>query len=303
MLVFESAAFAIAAYLLMCLVVWKWQARLIFMPARAVTRTPASLGVNGEEVRIPFQSREGQPEQLDAFWLPADPAPEGSAAVSAAPDASSVRCGRRDASAISSSKAMLYLHGNGDNIGVNLPHAALLRSLGISVLLFDYRGYGRSTGPFPSEARVYEDAEVAWKYLVTKHDFSAHQIVIYGHSLGGAIAIELASRHPEAAGVIVESSLTSAADMARRMPVFWLFPLSFLLHHRFESLAKVGALCVPILLLHGTRDWSVPTRMTKSLFAAASEPKTMVIIDAGGHLDNWKIGGALYLDAIREFTR
>jgi hypothetical protein len=276
MLILKAAAFAIAAYVLICVVVWKWQARLIFMPSRAVTRTPSSLGVNGEEVRIPFQSREGQQEQLDSFWLPADPPGK---------------------------KAMLYLHGNGDNIGINLPHAVLLRSLGVSVLLFDYRGYGRSTGPFPSEARVYEDAEVAWKYLVTKLDYSAHQIVIYGHSLGGAIAIELASRHPEAAGVIVESSLTSAAAMARRMPVFWLFPLSFLLRHRFDSLAKVGALRVPILFLHGTRDWSVPASMTKSLFAAASNPKTMVMVDGGGHLDNSTVGGRSYVDAIREFIR
>jgi hypothetical protein len=295
-----AVALAIAGYALICVILWRWQTHLIFFPARTVTRTPADLGVPGDEIRVPFQSRDGQKEELDAFWLPADALPESTAALSAAVAASSVHRGRRGASA---PKAILYLHGNGDNIGVNLPHAVLLRSLGISVLLFDYRGYGRSTGPSPSEERVYEDAEIAWRYLVKKHSYSPHQIVIYGHSLGGAIAIELASRHPEAAGVIVESSLTSAADMARRMPAFWLFPLGLLLQHRFDSLAKIGALRVPILLLHGTRDWSVPARMTRRLFAAASAPKTMLMIEGGSHLNCSDVGGQIYLDAIWEFLR
>jgi len=272
MVIFAVPAIVLAAYLLTCFLIWKWQSRLIFMPSRKLSRTPSSLGVPGEEMRISFHSKDGRSEELDAFWLSGD-----------------------------GPCALLYLHGNGDNIGVNLPHAALLRSLGVSVLLFDYRGYGRSTGPFPSEARVYEDAEVGWRHLASR--YSAHQIIIYGHSLGGAIAIELASRHPEARGLIVESSFTTAADMARRLPPFWLFPLDLLLHHRFDSLAKIGALRPPVLLVHGSRDWSVPARMTKQLFAAAPDPKTLVMIDGGGHLDNSIIGGDIYREAVREFIR
>jgi pimeloyl-ACP methyl ester carboxylesterase len=275
MLPLKVVALVMTGYAAVCLMVWKWQTRLIFMPTRTLRQTPASLGVSGEEVRVGFRSRDGK-EELHGFWLPAEP-----------PDP----------------KVMLYFHGNGDNIGVNLPHAALLRSLGISVFLFDYRGYGRSTGPFPSEERVYEDAQAAWKYLVGERHYSPHQIVIYGHSLGGAIAIELASRHPEAACVIVESSFTSVADMARRMGIFRLFPLNTLLRNRFDSIAKIGALRMPVLVLHGTSDWTVPCYMTRQLFAAASQPKAMRIIEGGGHLNNAALGGQLYLDAIREFIR
>ena len=271
MVILKVALLAIAVYALICVLVWKFQTRLIFMPARKLRCTPASLRVPGEEVTLAL---EGKDETLHGFWLPAE-----------------------------GSKVVLYLHGNGDNIGVNLPHAVLLRSLGISVFLFDYRGYGRSTGPFPSEARVYEDAQVAWKYLVSDRRYSPHQIVIYGHSLGGAVAIELASRHPEAAGLIVESSFTSITDMARYTRFFAIFPLGLLLENRFASLSKIGAISMPILLMHGTRDWTVPCHMTRTLFAAASEPKTMLLIEGGSHLDNSTIGGQRYLDAVREFVR
>lgn len=271
MLTLKVVALAIAAYALICVVVWKFQTRLIFLPTRNVRCTPASLGVPGEEVELACGEKN---ETLHGFWLPAG-----------------------------GPKAILYFHGNGDNIGVNLPHAVLLLSLGISVFLFDYRGYGHSTGPFPSEARVYEDAQVAWKHLVNDRHYSPHQIVIYGHSLGGAIAVEVASRHPEASALIVESSFTSVIDMARYTRIFALFPLSLLLKNRFDSISKIGAIRMPILLMHGTRDWTVPCNMTRRLFAAASEPKTMFMIEGGSHLDNSIIGGQLYLDAVREFIR
>jgi pimeloyl-ACP methyl ester carboxylesterase len=266
-------ALLVAAYAVVCLLVWKWQTRLMFMPVRKIARTPASLGVPGEEVRVTFRAKNGREEHLDGFWLPAE--------------------GAR--------KVLLYFHGNGDNIGVNLPHALLLRSLGISVFLPDYRGYGRSSGGFPDEQRIYEDAEAAWDYVVTERNFKPQEMVIYGHSLGGAIAIELAKRHPQAAGVIVESSFTSVLDMARYTVVFGLLPLRLLLRNHFESIGKVAALRMPALFLHGTSDWTVPSYMTKRLFAAASEPKSCLMIEGGGHLNNAAVGGERYLGAIREF--
>jgi len=266
-------AILVAAYAVVCLLVWRWQTRLMFMPVRKIARTPGSLGVSGEEVRVTFRAKNGQQEHLDGFWLPAG----------------GVR------------KVLLYFHGNGDNIGVNLPHAVLLRSLGISVFLLDYRGYGRSSGGFPNEQRIYEDAEAAWDYVVTERNFKPQEIVIYGHSLGGAVAIELAKRHPQAAGVIVESSFTSVFDMARYTVVFGWLPLRLLLRNHFESIGKVQALRMPALFLHGTSDWTVPSYMTKRLFAAASEPKSCLMIEGGGHLNNAAVGGERYLGAIREF--
>ena len=273
LLILKILALAGTVYAAACLLVWKWQTRLMFMPVRTVRRTPASLGVQGEEERVTFRARNGREEHLAGFWLPAQ----------------------------GSRKVLLYLHGNGDNIGVNLPHAVLLRSLGISVFLFDYRGYGRSSGEFPCEERVCEDAEAVWDYLVSRRKCRPQQIVIYGHSLGGAVAVELAKGHPEAAGVIVESSFTSIFDMARHTVVLGLLPLPWLLRNHFDSIAKVGGLRMPVLFLHGTSDWTVPCSMTARLFAAASEPKSFVLIEGGGHLNNAAVGGERYLGAIREF--
>jgi alpha-beta hydrolase superfamily lysophospholipase len=106
-------------------------------------------------------------------------------------------------------KVLLYLHGNGINMGAAVANAHQFHQLGFSVLLIDYRGYGRSEGSFPTETRVYQDAVTAWDYLVKQRQIQPSQIFLFGHSLGGAIAIDLAVQHPDAAGLIVESSFTS----------------------------------------------------------------------------------------------
>lgn len=275
MAIAQAVALGTAAYALLCVLVWRFQTRLIFMPVRRLRCTPASLQIPGEEVNVSFRAQNGRLENLHGFWLPSD---------------------------VPGSRVMLYLHGNGDNIGVNLPHAALLRSLGISVFLFDYRGYGQSSGEFPSEERVCEDAEAAWEYLVKERGVAPSSIVIYGHSLGGAVAIALASRHPDAASLIVESSFTSILAMARYTVAFRLFPLELLLRNRFDSLSKISSLCLPVLLVHGTSDWTVPSHMSRQLHEAATDPKTIVMIEGGHHLDNAKVGGESYLTAIREYA-
>ena len=266
---------AVAAYLVACFCLWRWQTRLIFYPSAAVSETPADFGAWFELVRIATAGSDGQ-GRLDGWWIPAEQ-----------PDAAVV----------------LYLHGNGDNIGANAAHSVRLRSLGLSVLLFDYRGYGRSSEGFPSEALVYQDSEDAWNYLVREYHVRPRQIFIYGHSLGGAIAIELAIHHPDAAGLIVESSFTSATDMARRLGVFRFFPLEMLVHERFQSISKVGSLKLPVIFLHGTSDLTVPSSMSQKLFAAAPEPRQLVLIPGGHHIDSAVVGGPLYFDPLRTFVR
>jgi pimeloyl-ACP methyl ester carboxylesterase len=176
-----------------------------------------------------------------------------------------------------------------------------MRNLGFSVLLFDYRGFGRSDGAFPSEASVYQDAECAWRHVVCRVGGKAQNAFIYGHSLGGAVAIELALHHPDAAGLIVESSFTSMRDMGTYLAIFRIFPLLRFVRHHFESIAKVSSLKMPVLFIHGTKDLTVPCRMSRELFAAAVEPKRLVIIPGGHHLDNATVGGRIYLDALGEF--
>ena len=197
---------------------------------------------------------------------------------------------------------VLYLHGNGSNVGANVEHANRFHRLGLSVFLIDYRGYGKSQGDFPSESQVYEDAQLAWDYLVQQRGVNPNQIYIYGHSLGGAIAIDLAVRHPEAAGLIVEGSFTSTRAMVDfQKGLFWLFPIDLLLTQRFDSLSKVDRLQMPVLFIHGTADNVVPVEMSKKLFDAAPEPKQLYIVPDGGHNNVAQLGGAEYLQIVSQF--
>jgi pimeloyl-ACP methyl ester carboxylesterase len=197
---------------------------------------------------------------------------------------------------------VLYLHGNGGNISTNMDGIALLRELGYAVFMIDYRGYGKSSGGFPSEAGVYEDAEAAWNYLVGERGLNPANLFIYGHSLGGAIAIELALRHPEAAGLMVESSFSSIYDMAMLEARYALLPVDLLLNQRFDSIAKVGQLGLPVLYIHGTADETVPFEMGKALYRATPAARSFVAVPAGKHKTNAAVGGAGLRVAIGRFV-
>ncbi|WP_316433044.1 alpha/beta fold hydrolase [Leptolyngbya sp. NK1-12] len=240
----------------------------MFFPSTTLKASPDLVGLAYEEVWLPMP--EGQ---VHGWWIPAtDQAP-----------------------------VLLYLHGNGSNLGDLVTRAKRFHQLGLSVLLIDYRGYGRSQGPFPSEASVYADAEAAWQYLTQTRQISPERIVVYGESIGGAVAIELAVRHPDAAAVIVESSFTSMRAMvARSIPEF-LLPVDWLLTQQFDSLSKVRSLQVPILLIHGTADTTIPATMSQELFAAAPPPKHLLLIPNANHDNVMQIGGKPYKQTVQQF--
>ena len=196
---------------------------------------------------------------------------------------------------------MLYLHGSAFNIGANVNHARRFKDLGFSVLLISYRGYGRSEGSFPTEAQVYADAEAAWDYLVDQKGIPPGDIFIYGHSLGGAVAINLAVAHPEARGLIVEGAFTSIADMGRRHTFYRLLPINLITHQRFDSISKINHLKMPVLIMHGTEDSVVPYEMSRRLYEKAPSPKKLKLILGGGHNNSARVGGAEYLNTVREF--
>ncbi len=254
------------------LYLWTNQRELIFFPSPEVQRTPSDLQLQYEEVWLAVDG--SNPASINGWWLRSDDA--------AAP-------------------ALLYLHGNDLNIAGNIRHIAQLRRMGFSVLIVDYRGYGKSGGGFPSEVKVYEDAEIAWSYLIRELHANPGEAFIYGHSLGGAVAIELGLRHPEAAGLIVEGTFTSMLDMAKR--AYWMFPVDWLLNQRFDALAKIPLLRSPILIIHGTADADVPYSMSERLFAAARGPKWLTLIQGGGHEDSADVGGTLYTRAVLDFTQ
>jgi hypothetical protein len=254
---------------------WLWQTRLIFFPSALLKETPAEYGLIYEEVWIAVESDRPAhpPERLHGWWIPA--------AIEA--------------------PALLHLHGNGSNIGDLVGDAKRFHRLGLSVLMIDYRGYGRSEGGFPSEVSVYDDAMAAWNYLTDVQQIPPERIFLYGQSLGGAIAIELATHKPEVAGVIVESSFTSIEGMVDFISPYRLLPIDWLLTQRFDSLSKVRSLQSPILFIHGTADRTVPAWMSRSLYAATTAPKALLLVPHAGHNNIAEIGGEMYWQAIEDF--
>jgi len=196
-----------------------------------------------------------------------------------------------------SKQVLLWFHGNAENIGYGLEHLRSLAKIGVNILAVDYRGYGRSEGK-PDEAGVYLDADAAYDYLIQQRHFRAQDIFIYGHSLGGAVAINLASRRP-CGGLIVQSSFTTARAMARR--VFAIPLIEYVVKSRFDSLHKIRDVHAPILIVHGTRDEVVPIEMGQQLFQAAPEPKRFYPIERATHNNLMEVGGASYLACLQTF--
>ena len=306
------------AYSGACLFLFAAQGKFIFFPVRAIQTTPDNFQLKYQDVLLPIPAKTGAVETVHGWWIPASENPRkvragAREAVPVQPSETPpspplLRGGVREAVPVPPlnqeglGRVVLYLHGNGSNVGANVEHANRFHGLGLSVFLIDYRGYGNSQGDFPSESRVYEDAQQAWDYLVKQRGINPNQIYIYGHSLGGAIAIDLAVRHPEAAGLIVEGSFTSVRAMVDfQKPLFNVFPIDFLLGQRFDSLSKVDRLQMPVLFIHGTADSVVPAEMSKKLFDAAPEPKQLYMVPNGGHNNAAQIGGAEYLLTVRQF--
>ncbi len=204
--------------------------------------------------------------------------------------------------------AILYLHGSRWNLTGHLFRLEQVRSLGFSVLAIDYRGFGQSLGELPSEATVYEDARIAWDRLkVLQPD--ARKRLIYGHSLGGAVAVDLAAElgreaerrgeAPQARALIVESTFTSLADIATEVAdTSW--PVRWLVSQKFDSIDKIDQVGMPLLLVHGTADQYVPARFSEELFAAAQQPKQLLLIEGGNHNNAMRVGRRAYAEAIRE---
>jgi hypothetical protein len=208
------------------------------------------------ETRLPVAAGTGT-EHLDSWWWPAD-----------------------DPKA----PAVLYLHGARWNLTGQLFRIEQLHDFGFSVLAIDYRGFGKSDGDLPSERTVYEDARAAWKRL-TELQPDASRRFIYGHSLGGAVAIDLAADLGEQAparGLIVESSFTNLAEIAKSLSTPWL-PLQLILSQKFDSLDKIARVQMPVLIVHGTGDRYVPSRFSEQLFKAAHGPKRLLLVPGGSH--------------------
>jgi pimeloyl-ACP methyl ester carboxylesterase len=243
------------------------QGELIFRPTKEVW-----WGFNADQYKFDEQwipvGRNG--DRLHAWWLPAD-----------------------DANA----PVLLYLHGARWNLTGSVTRIDRWKRLGFAVLAVDYRGFGRSSDIAPTETLAYEDAEAAWDHLAKLAPNRARFIV--GHSLGGAIATELARRRPEASGLVLEATFTSVRDMISQSK--WGFlPVGLILNQEFDTLSKIGEVKMPVLVTHGTRDSIVPFEMGERLFAAVRAPKRFIRVDGAGHHNLSGTAYDQYRTALRE---
>jgi uncharacterized protein len=222
---------------------------LLYFPARDVERTPADAGLQFRDIEL--TAEDGA--RLHGWWVPA-----------LAPSAGHV----------------LFCHGNAGNVGDRVADAGLLATAGVDVLLFDYRGYGRSSGR-PTEHGTYRDARAAWRALREQPGVDMSRVIYLGESLGGAVALELALELPPA-GLVLQTAFTSVRDLARLHYPYIPAPL---VPDAYPSLARIAHLKAPLLVIHGERDEIVPPSHGDALFAAAPAPKRMHVVRGAGHND------------------
>jgi fermentation-respiration switch protein FrsA (DUF1100 family) len=238
----------------------------IFFPEKTIFETPADVGLPFEDLYL--QTVDGV--KINAWFVPYP----GSRA------------------------ALLWFHGNAGNLSHRVDQLRHLhRELKISILMVDYREYGRSEGTV-SEEGTYQDALTSYDYLAARPDLDPVKIVAFGQSLGAGVAVELAL-HRKLNGLILEAPFTSVREMARAvMP--WL-PIGFLFSTRYDTLSKIGRVEAPVLIMHGDRDEIVPYPQGRRIFEAAREPKTFYTISGAGHNDTYEVGGQAYFDSMTRF--
>jgi uncharacterized protein len=269
-----------------CLYLYLNQGRMLYAPRRDLYRLPSDpqIRLKYEELLIPIKDREN----LHGWWLPAPTALEPPALP------------QEPSKILKSPKVLLFFYGRGGNKSSVLFRLQALQQLGFSILVVDYRGFGASGGNFPTELQIYEDAELAWQYLTKSRQINPGDIAIYGESMGGAVAIDLASKHPDAFALIAQSTFTTMSDAARQNPTLKWLPIELLLTDRFSSIDKLPKLKIPVLFIHGTSDAIVAVAMSERLYRAAPAPKQLYLVPGGGHIAIYQPEFS-YLRAISEF--
>jgi fermentation-respiration switch protein FrsA (DUF1100 family) len=196
--------------------------------------------------------------------------------------------------------AVVYFHGNGGNVSYLGWVGESLAARGFDVLLFDYRGYGQSDGAVSDEQGIYEDAAAAYDFMIRERGAAPGRLVLYGQSLGTTAAAELAATRPCGA-LVLESGLSSAADMARVVLPWLPRAVARMTKNKFDTRAKLPRARCPVLVAHGDLDEVIPVEQGRALFAAAPEPKRLHLVRGAGHNNLTVVGGEKYLDALADF--
>lgn len=239
--------------------------RSLYFPMRGIETTPAVIGLSFEE--ISFKADDGI--TLNGWFIPDKEAKD----------------------------TILFFHGNGGNISHRLEKIAILHNLGLNVFIFDYRGYGKSRGS-PSEKGLYRDGEAAYGYLIKQRGIPPNNIILYGESLGGAVAIDLAKDNKVKA-LITEDLFSSMKDMVK---IIYPFLPHFILQSRFDSISKIKDIEVPKLIIHSVDDEIIPFRLGEKLFQQAAPPKEFLKM-RGGHNTAFIDSEEVYKSGIRSFLQ
>jgi alpha-beta hydrolase superfamily lysophospholipase len=192
---------------------------------------------------------------------------------------------------------LLYLHGARWDVRGSANRMRRMHELGFAVLGIDYRGFGRSTAGLPSETTALEDAQAAWRWLAAQHPGVPRYV--FGHSLGGAIAVHLAAEVTDEAGLIVEGSFTSIPDVVGSFKWGWL-PVGPLITQRFDAASRIGQVGTPVLVVHGSADSLIRPELGQALFERAAEPKRFVLVQGGSHHNTNAVGQTQYRQALAE---
>ncbi|MDQ6880744.1 MAG: lysophospholipase [Pseudomonadota bacterium] len=276
-ILFFSVAFA-ALLTLGCATLDEKQRAWIFQPSDRAWGSSADLARDMDPVWIDFSSSVTRaPARLHGLWLAAD-----------GPKATQ-------------GPVLLYLHGARWNVEGSAPRMRGMQALGFSVLAIDYRGFGKSTSELPSEATAYEDARAAWDWLAAKYPHRDRYI--FGHSLGGAIAIDLAAQVDDERGTIVEGTFSSIRDLADTMSYGWLqgsWLPGALITQRFDSMDKVAKINSPLLVVHGENDNLIARALGRKLYDAARGPKKFMLVAGGSHFSTMSMGQTQYRDALAQ---
>lgn len=242
------------AAVLLALSLWELAQRyFILSPSYQTGKTPQDYGVTYQETWLPVAKTEGG-GLVHAWWLPAE--------SPAAP-------------------AVLFLHGNDSTLHTDVDLILSLRRLGLAVMAIDYRGYGDGAWYLPSQRSVYTDARVAWQAF-KKLAPEASKHLVYGHSLGGAIAMDMAAVSLGVDGVIIDGGFLSVADIAKSYTASWL-PFDALIRHNFSSYSKLPAIAAPKLFIHCSGDEVVPMELGERLYQLSPQPKAKLFIRGGDH--------------------
>ena len=259
-----------------CVSVDEWQRGLAYAPSREIMATPQleSLAFTDQWVESPATDGVAA-GLLHGWWIP---------------------------HSSSDAPAVLYLHGNSGNISSNRNISVIhgLHRAGFAVLAIDYRGYGRSTMALPNESALYADAQAAWERMLILAPHAKKRL-IYGHSLGGAVAIDLALTATDLDALVVEGTYTSFAEVVQTTRYGWL-PLSLILTQKYASDEKIKNIRVPKLFIHGSSDEIIPVEMGKRLYAISLEPKSLLIVPDGRHRDTAVKAGGEWIKAMRRLA-